>query len=271
MCSSRSTIRLPAEVATRSGPERLQRVIARSGLTSRRGADDLIVAGRVSVDGEVASPGRRVDAATVEVLVDGLRLPVDPGLVYYALHKPLGVISTTRDPQGRRTVTDLVPPNPPVYPVGRLDADSTGLLLLTNDGDFANLVTHPRYGITKTYQVMVEGLPTRRDMALLRHGVQLEDGPARVLTIRKIGDDRRRSHLEVTMGEGRNREVRRMFAALGFPVVHLHRNMIGPLRERNLTSGDWRHLEMEEVRAFYRHVGTRDDHQDNDHQGTVRR
>ncbi len=258
-------------MATGSGPQRLQRVIARSGLTSRRGADALIVAGRVSVNGEVASPGLLVDAATVEVLVDGLKLPVDPGKVYYVLHKPAGVISTTRDPQGRRTVTDLVPSYPPVYPVGRLDADSTGLLLLTNDGDFANLVTHPRYEITKTYQVMVDGLPTRRDMALLRQGVQLEDGPARALAIRKIGDDRRRSHLEVTIREGRNREVRRMFAALGFPVVHLHRNMIGPLQERNLTSGDWRHLEMEEVRAFYRHVSAGDEHQDGKHQGTVRR
>lgn len=236
-----------------SGLERLQKVIARSGLTSRRGADSLIVAGRVSVDGETAAPGQVVDASAVEVLVDGLRLPVDPGLVHYLLNKPLGVISTTGDPQGRRTVVDLVPPHPRVYPVGRLDADTTGLLILTNDGHFANVVTHPRYGITKTYQVMVEGVPTRRNLARLRRGVELEDGPARALAVRRIGSDGRRAHLELSMGEGRNREIRRMCEALGFPVVRLHRSMIGPLRDRNLGSGEWRRLEADEVRAFYRH------------------
>lgn len=188
--------------------------------------------------------------------MDGLLLPVNPSLVYYLLHKPIGVISTTRDPRGRPTVTDLVPPFPSVYPVGRLDADTTGLLLLTNDGRFANLVSHPRYGIRKTYQVMVDGVPTRRDLKRLRQGVQLEDGPARVLTIRNIDNDSRRSHLEVTMGEGRNREVRRMFATLGFPVVHLHRNMIGSLQLHKLGSGEWRHLDSDEVRAFYRHAET---------------
>lgn len=236
-----------------SGPERLQKVIARSGLTSRRGADSLIVAGRVSVDGKVAAPGQRVDAATVEVMVDGVRLPVDPGLVHYLLHKPPGVISTTSDPQGRRIVVDLVPSHPRVYPVGRLDADTSGLLLLTNDGAFANLVTHPRYGVTKTYQVLVEGVVTRRDLASIRRGVELEDGPARALTVRKIGSDGRRSHIEMSMGEGRNREVRRLCAAVGLPVLRLHRSSIGPLRERDLGPGEWRRLDIDEVRAFYRH------------------
>ena len=214
----------------------------------------MIVAGRVSVDGQIASPGQRVDAGSVDVLVDGIRLPVNPDLVHYLLHKPLGAISTTWDPQGRPTVVDLVPSHPRVYPVGRLDADTTGLLLMTNDGDFANLVTHPRYGITKTYEALVEGVPANRDLALIRGGVNLEDGPARAITVRKIGSDGHCSHLEMSMAEGRNREVRRLCAAVGFPVVRLHRASIGPLRDRELGPGEWRRLEVGEVRAFYEHT-----------------
>lgn len=222
----------------------------------------MIVAGRVSVGGKVASPGQRVDATKDDVLVDGVRLPIDPGLVHYLLHKPLGVISTTSDPQGRPTVVDLVPSHPRVYPVGRLDADTTGLLLLTNDGAFANLVTHPRYGITKTYQVLVGGIPTRRDLASLLQGTMLEDGPARALSVRKIGSYGQQSHLEMSMGEGRNREVRRLLEAIGFPVVRLHRSAIGPLRKRDLGPGEWRHLDVLEVRAFYRRAGPAASHQD---------
>ena len=214
----------------------------------------MVVAGRVSVDGEVASPGQRVDAAKVEVLVDGLKLPVNPDVVYYLLHKPLGVISTTRDPRGRPTVVDLLPAHPRVYPVGRLDADTSGLLLITNDGDFANLVTHPRFGITKTYEVLVEGVATDRDLALFRRGIDLEDGPARAVGVRKIGSGAYRSHIEMSMGEGRNREVRRLCAAAGLPVVRLHRTSIGPLRDRVLSPGEWRRLEVGEVRAFYEHA-----------------
>lgn len=241
--------------------ERLQKVIARSGLTSRRGADSLIVEGRVSVDGRVAHPGQRVDPGSAEVLVDGIMLPVNPDLAYYLLHKPLGVISTTRDPGGRATVVDLVPSHPRVYPVGRLDADTTGLILLTNDGGFANLVTHPRYGITKTYELLVDGKPGRRDLARIRRGVELEDGPAWAISVRKIGSDGHRSHLEMSMGEGRNREVRRLWAAVGFPVVRLHRTSIGPLRDRALAPGEWRRLEVGEVRAFFGHgAGATDRH-----------
>ncbi len=244
-------------MTSKAGPERLQKVIARSGLTSRRGADVLIVEGRVSVDGKVASPGRRVDPASVEVLVDGIRLPVNPGLVHYLLNKPSGVISSTRDPHGRPTVIDLVPSHPRVFPVGRLDADTTGLLLLTNDGGFANLITHPRYGITKTYEVMVEGHPARRDLMRIRRGVRLDDGPARALAVRQVGSDGSRSHLEVRMGEGRKREVRRLCAAVGLPVIHLHRAAIGTLRDRALRPGEWRLLEVGEVRSFYRQGGQR--------------
>ena len=213
----------------------------------------MIVAGRVAVDGRVASPGQIVDPAKAEVLVDGIRLPVDPRLVHYLLHKPLGVISTTRDPQGRPTVVDLVPSRPRVYPVGRLDADTTGLLLLTNDGNFANVVTHPRFGVVKTYEVLVDGVPNRRDLASMRRGIRLEDGPARPVSVRRIGSGGHRTHLELSMGEGRNREVRRLCTAAGFPVVRLHRASIGPLRDPVLRAGEWRRLEVREVRSFYRY------------------
>ena len=208
--------------------------------------------GRVAVDGRTAIPGQRVDPRRVEVQVDGVPLPVDPDLVYYLLHKPLGVISTTSDPHGRTPVVDLVPALPKVYPVGRLDADSTGLLLLTNDGPFANLVAHPRSGITKTYEVLVRGNPSSADLSQFRRGIELDDGPAVPVAVRRIGAAGGRSHLELIMAEGRNREVRRLCAAAGYPVVRLHRVAIGALRDRALQPGDWRNLEVEEVRAFHR-------------------
>ena len=213
--------------------------------------------GRVAVDGRTAIPGQRVDPRRAEVLVDGIPLPVDPDLVYYLLHKPLGVISTTTDPHGRTPVVDLVPSLPKVYPVGRLDADSTGLLLLTNDGSFANLVAHPRSGITKTYEVLVRGNPSAADLSRLRRGIELEDGPAVPVAVRRIGAAGGRSHLELIMAEGRNREVRRLCAAAGYPVLRLHRVAIGALRDRALKPGDWRNLDVDEVRAFHREARER--------------
>jgi 23S rRNA pseudouridine2605 synthase len=212
----------------------------------------MIMDGRVIVDGQTAIPGQRVDPGRAEVLVDRVPLPVDPALVYYLLHKPFGVISTTDDPHGRTPVVDLVPPLPKVYPVGRLDADSTGLLLLTNDGSFANLIAHPSSGITKTYEVLVRGNPSRADMSRLRHGIELEDGPAVPVAVRRIGAAAGRSHLELTMAEGRNREVRRLCAAAGYQVIRLHRVAIGALRDRTLKPGEWRNLEVTEIRAFHR-------------------
>ena len=215
----------------------------------------MILDGRVIVDGQTATPGQRVDPSRAEVLVDGLPLPVDPDLVYYLLHKPIGVISTTDDPHGRTPVVDLVPSLPKVFPVGRLDADSTGLLLLTNDGPFANLIAHPSSGITKTYEVLVRGNPSPADLSRLRRGIELEDGPAVPVAARRIGAAAGRSHLELTMAEGRNREVRRLCAAAGYPVIRLHRVVIGGLRDRALKPGVWRHLEVSEVRAFHREAG----------------
>ncbi|MGZ8754608.1 MAG: pseudouridine synthase [Acidimicrobiia bacterium] len=230
---------------------RLQKLIAHSGITSRRGAEEMIRAGRVTVDGSPAHLGQKVDRESVRVEVDGVPLPIRPGLVYYLLNKPVGVVSTARDPRGRPTVIGLVPPDPPVYPVGRLDADSEGLLVLTNDGDLTNLITHPSYGVTKTYTVLIDGMPTQAQVRSLVAGVDLEDGPAAAISARLIDSSRNRALLEMTMGEGRKREVRRMCEAIGFPVVRLFRIAIGPLTDSDLKSGEWRTLTMEEVRSLY--------------------
>jgi len=178
-------------------------------------------------------------------------LPIKPDLVYYLLYKPVDVVSTTDDPQGRPTVVDLVPDDTRVYPVGRLDADSEGLLLLTNDGALTERVTHPRYGITKTYLVEVDGSVGTRALARLTAGVDLDDGPARAVGARVVDDGRSRSLVEVTMTEGRKREVRRMFDVIGHPVRRLVREAIGPIRDRQLKPGEWRDLSVAEVRSLY--------------------
>jgi 23S rRNA pseudouridine2605 synthase len=238
-------------VSPTSTPERLQKIIARSGLVSRRRAEEMIKAGRVTVDGEAAHIGQKVDAESASLSVDGVPLPVAPGLVYYLVHKPLGVVSTVSDTHGRSTVVEIVPANPSVFPVGRLDADSTGLLVLTNDGALTNLVTHPRHGVTKTYEAMVEGVPSKRDLATLEQGVELVDGRAQAVSARLIGAAGSKAHIEVVMGEGRKREVRRMFEAIGHPVESLHRVAVGPIRDRRLALGEWRELTVQEVRSLY--------------------
>lgn len=230
---------------------RLQKLIAHSGITSRRGAEEMIKAGRVTVDGAPAHLGQKVVRESVRVEVDGVPLPIRPDLVYYLVNKPVGVVSTASDPQGRATVVDMVPPDPHVYPVGRLDADSEGLMLLTNDGDLTNLITHPSHGVSKTYSVLISGAPTAAQVRELVTGVQLEDGPAAAISARLLDSSRGRALLEVTMGEGRKREVRRMCDAIGFPVVQLFRTAIGPLTDPGLKSGETRMLTMDEVRSLY--------------------
>jgi len=178
-------------------------------------------------------------------------LPVKPDLVYYLLYKPVGVISTTDDPHRRETVTGLVPADTRVYPIGRLDADSEGLLLLTNDGALTERVTHPRYGVTKTYLVEVVGSVGDKALSKLVAGVALDDGPARAAGARVVDDARTRTLVEVTMTEGRKREVRRMFDVVGHPVRRLVREAIGPIRDRQLKPGEWRELSMAEVRSLY--------------------
>jgi 23S rRNA pseudouridine2605 synthase len=231
--------------------ERLQKVLARAGLGSRRACDELIAAGRVTVDGEVARPGTRVDPRTARVEVDGVRVIVRDDLVYYLLNKPAGHVSTASDPQGRPTVVSLVPDEPRVFPVGRLDAATEGLLVLTNDGELAQLLTHPSRGVPKTYLAEVEGVPSAAELRALRTGVVLDDGttaPARVAVVARRAPG---AAVELTIHEGRNRQVRRMCEAVGHPVRRLVRTRIGPLRDGRLAPGEWRLLTAREVRALY--------------------
>jgi 23S rRNA pseudouridine2605 synthase len=231
------------------GPERLQKVLARAGMGSRRACEELISAGRVTVNGEPATLGRRVDVSRDIVALDGVRIGVLPGLVHYLLHKPRGVVTSAEDPQGRRTVVDLVPDEPRVFPVGRLDADTEGLLVMTNDGELAQRLTHPSFGVEKEYLVRVEGVPARASLRLLRQGVDLEDGPSAPAKVSVVGDPSD-GLLRIVLHEGRNRQVRRMCEAVGHPVRRLVRVRIGPIALRNLEPGTWRELSPKEVRSL---------------------
>lgn len=224
-------------------------------MASRRTAEDLIRDGRVTVDGAPAHLGQKIDPSVATVLIDGLPLPVRPDLVYYLLYKPLGIISSSDDDRGRPTVVDLVPDDQRVYPVGRLDADSEGLLILTNDGELTNLVTHPRYGVTKTYVAHVAGIPDATTLRRLIGGVDLEDGPARAKKARVRSTAGGEALVEIVMVEGRNREVRRLLAAVGHDVISLVRTAVGPIRDPDLDPGSWRLLTMVEVRELYGAAG----------------
>lgn len=230
---------------------RIQKALSRAGLMSRRRAEELLAAGRITVNGRVAGLGDRVDPEAERLEVDGHRVPVAPGLVTYLLAKPRGVISTADDPEGRATVVDLVPAEPRVWPVGRLDADSEGLLLLSNDGELTNRVTHPSFGVTKTYVALVDGSVGKQALRRLTSGVELEDGTAAAEQARIVDRSRGRTLVELVMTEGRNREVRRMLDAVGHPVRRLTRTAIGPIRDPDLDPGSWRHLTPEEVSALY--------------------
>jgi len=240
-------------------PERVQKVLARCGYGSRRVCEELIGAGRVTVDGVVAVLGDRVDPGRQRLEVDGVLVAARADLVHYLCNKPVGVVSTAHDPQGRPTVVGLVPDTPRVYPVGRLDADSEGLIVLTNDGDLAQLLMHPRYGVEKEYLVEVDGRPSPGALRRLREGIELDDGPtapARVVLVQGADD---RSAVAVTIHEGRNRQVRRMCEAVGHPVNRLVRTRIGPLADRRLRPGEWRALGADEVRALALAAVPRDD------------
>jgi pseudouridine synthase len=233
--------------------ERLQRALARAGYGSRRGSEELIAAGRVTVNGRVATLGDKVDAAADLVAVDGVTLNLDPNVRYYAFHKPPGVVTTMRDPQGRPDITSYLPvEGPRVFPVGRLDRDTEGLLLLTNDGELANRLMHPRYGVEKEYLAEVTGAVTDRLLGRLRRGVDLDDGPARVAGVRVVDRSGERTSLRVVMTEGRKREVRRLLAAVGLPVVRLVRLRVGPVRLGGLEPGAVRSLEPDEIKALSR-------------------
>jgi 23S rRNA pseudouridine2605 synthase len=232
-------------------PERVQKLLARAGLGSRRACEDLVRAGRVRIDGVVATLGDRADPDTQQVLVDDVPLAVRPDLVYYLLNKPPGVVTTASDPQGRPTVVQLVPEEPRVFPVGRLDADTEGLLVMTNDGDLAQLLAHPRHGVDKTYVAEVSGEPNDAALRRLRSGVELDDGPTAPAKVRLTARTAGRAAIELTIHEGRKRQVRRMCAAVGLPVQRLVRTKIGPLADARLAPGAWRAITPREVRALY--------------------
>jgi 23S rRNA pseudouridine2605 synthase len=231
--------------------ERLQKVLAQAGLGSRRACEVLIEAGRVEVNGDVAVLGRRVDTEHDRVTVDGVTIPVRPGLVYYLLNKPPRVMTTAHDPEGRPTVVDLVPAEPRVFPVGRLDWDTEGLLLLTNDGPLAHALTHPSQGVPKTYLAEVGGAPSRGTLRRLREGVDLDDGRTAPAKARLAQTTPTGAALEIVIHEGRNRQVRRMCEAVGHPVRRLVRTRFGPLRDHSLAPGQWRALTQAEIRALY--------------------
>jgi 23S rRNA pseudouridine2605 synthase len=237
---------------------RLAKYLAHAGIASRRAAEALVAAGRVSVAGEVVrDPARDVDE-TSGVVLDGRTVTGPESRVVYALHKPVGVLSTARDTHGRRTVIDLVASEQRrLYPVGRLDADSSGLLLLTNDGALAHRLTHPRHEVPKVYRVEVAGGPVgKQALDALRAGVVLDDGPTAPACVRRV----RASELELTIREGRNRQVRRMCEAVGHPVLALRRVGFGPLALGRLAPGAHRRLTETEVRDL-REAGTRESHE----------
>jgi 23S rRNA pseudouridine2605 synthase len=231
--------------------ERVQRALARAGFGSRRACEQLIVDARVTVNGTVATLGDRVVPEVDTVAVDGVTVNLDPNVRYYALHKPPGVVTTMNDPQGRPDIRGFLPEDGPrVFPVGRLDRDSEGLLLLTNDGELGNRLLHPRYAVEKEYLAEVDGAPTDRLVSRIRRGVELEDGLAKPTAVRVVAASGPRGALRLTMTEGRKREVRRLLAEVGLPVTRLVRLRIGPVKLGNLPPGELRELTPEEIRSL---------------------
>jgi 23S rRNA pseudouridine2605 synthase len=247
---SRSKARHRAGADAAASQPRLQKVLAAAGLGSRRRCEELITEGRVEIDRRVVTElGSRVDPVQQEIRVDGEPLP-RPKRQYLMLNKPMGVISTARDPAGRPRVTDLVPAHQRLFPVGRLDVSSEGLILVTNDGELANLLTHPRYEVEKTYLAQVVGMPNREALAKLERGVHLAEGFAHAKRVRIKSQHKQSSTLEIVLDEGRNREVRRLLARIGHKVLRLKRIAIGPLRLGNLAAGEFRPLGSDEVREL---------------------
>jgi 23S rRNA pseudouridine2605 synthase len=234
--------------------DRLQKVLAHAGVASRRAAEEMIVAGRVAVNGEVVRElGRRVVPAD-RIEVDGKPIVGTPTHVYVAVNKPLGVVSTTRDPEGRPTITSLVRRPERLYPVGRLDWDTEGLLLLTNDGELTHRLTHPKYGVEKEYHALVAGYPSPVVLRQLAEGIQLDDGWTAPAKVRRLRQDSQGIWLSVTLHEGRNRQVRRMLDAVRHPVRQLRRVRFGAVELGELASGKVRELTADELNSLRRAV-----------------
>jgi 23S rRNA pseudouridine2605 synthase len=235
--------------------ERLQKILSRAGIASRRAVEDMIRAGRIKVNGRRAELGQRIDPSKDQVEIDGSLTPLREDVAHFLLNKPVGIVSTSSDPEGRPTVVDLVETDLKVWPVGRLDIETEGALILTNDGDLTMRLTHPRFSVPKTYVAEVQGSLGSRAARALATGVELEDGttaPARVNVLERASAG---SVVEITLTEGRNRQVRRMFEAVGHPVRRLVRTSIGPLKLGRLKPGTYRKLGPQEVQRLY--AGTR--------------
>lgn len=232
--------------------ERLQKVIAHAGIASRRKAEELIIEGKVKVNGQVVRElGIKVNASD-SIEVNGIKIEKEEK-VYFLLYKPRGVISAVSDDRGRKTVVDLFPHiEQRIFPVGRLDYETSGVLLLTNDGDFSNLLTHPRYNIDKTYVAKVKGVPRREDLKKLERGIMLEDGKTAPAKVKVLSSDREqeKSIIAITIHEGRNRQVRRMFEAIGCPVIKLKREQFAFLGLHGLNAGESRELTSHEVKQL---------------------
>lgn len=232
--------------------ERLQKVIAHAGIASRRKAEELIIEGKVKVNGQVIRElGTKVTASD-SIEVNGIKIEKEKK-VYFLLYKPRGVISAVSDDRGRKTVVDLFPHvEERIFPVGRLDYETSGVLLLTNDGDFSNLLTHPRYNIDKTYVAKIKGLPKREDLKKLERGIMLEDGKTAPAKVKVLSSDREqgKSIIAITIHEGRNRQVRRMFEAIGCPVLKLKREQFAFLGLHGLNAGESRELTAHEVKQL---------------------
>lgn len=235
--------------------ERVQKVLAQRGIASRRRIEAWITAGRVSVNGRPAHLGQTVDPNRDRIAVDGrvIESRDRPPTIYRLVHKPLGVVSTCADPQGRRTILDILPPDlatAGLYPVGRLDINSTGALLVTNDGDLTYKLTHPRYHIPKTYRVTVAGQPQPKDLDQWRHGLVLDGHPTKPAIVEVIQATATETVLKVILTEGRNRQIRRIAELLGYPVKRLHRQAIGSIQLGNLPRGHSRPLHQKEVNTL---------------------
>lgn len=230
--------------------QRIQKIMAAAGLGSRRACEEMIRAGRVTVDGHEACLGDTADPRAQSVEVDGVRVRPPTRTLVYLLNKPRGHVTTTKDEAGRPTVTSLVPAQPRVFPVGRLDRDTEGLILLTNDGDLSERVAHPRWELEKTYVATVDGVIRDATLRRLRAGVQLTDGPANPIRVRILARRKASTLVEVVISEGRNRIVRRLLDAVGHPVRRLVRVAIGPIRDDKLAPGKWRRLSQTEVTAL---------------------
>ncbi len=235
--------------------ERLQKTLARAGFGSRRSCESLIVEGRVTIDGRVAELGNRVHPDVQVICVDGTLAPTTQNMVYFLLNKPDGVVTTSSDPQGRTTVLELVESSVRIFPVGRLDMNTEGLIILTNDGRLAHLLTHPSSGISKEYLARVEGDPSPGAIRRLREGVELDDGVTSPAQVSRVSE----GLLRIVIHEGRNRQVRRMCAAIGHEVTRLVRTRIGPLQDATLSPGSSRQLSLGEVRRLMEAVGMSDE------------